>query len=223
MRVISSAEGSRRVWYRPEEIEQRCTAALAAADALPVAPDVQVDIERFVERGLDVEVDYGADLPATILGFAEFGQPRRMAVRKDLTDAATGPQATIAQIGRWRATLAHEAAHFLLHAELFAPAPARPGRPATRPIRCPRESFDETRPPPDWREVQANMGMAALLMPTELFDAAATTTLMQHGLPVPPVPPSAPWLDAAILVLAERFGVSRQAARIRLRTLGYTG
>jgi hypothetical protein len=39
---------------------------------------------------------------------------------------------------------------------------------------CPRRSFDAPAPRSDWREVQANMGMASLLMPRELFDSEAT-------------------------------------------------
>ena len=69
----------------------------------------------------------------------------------------------------------------------------------------------------DWREVQANRGMAALLMPGRTFKDAAFEQMTKLGLSsLPSGPASAGTLAAAI---ADIFQVSRQAALIRLGTL----
>jgi hypothetical protein len=72
----------------------------------------------------------------------------------------------------------------------------------------------------DWREVQANRGMAALLMPREIFCQVAADEMASLGISAPAV--GSP--DASVLAreVAERFGVSRQAAKIRLATLNLT-
>ncbi len=72
----------------------------------------------------------------------------------------------------------------------------------------------------DWREVQANRGMAALLMPRTTFHAWTRRAVVQNGLD------SAAQLketEAEVVAsrLADLFRVSKQAARIRLSTLGY--
>jgi hypothetical protein len=63
--------------------------------------------------------------------------------------------------------------------------------------------------------------MASLLMPRELFDSEATTAFEKRGRFVPPVSANTTWVESVVTVLAGRFLVSRQAARIRLAVLGY--
>jgi IrrE N-terminal-like domain len=70
---------------------------------------------------------------------------------------------------------------------------------------------------PDWREVQASRGMAALLMPGRTFKDAAFDQITKLGLDsLSSGPASADTLAAAI---ADVFQVSKQAALIRLGTL----
>ncbi len=221
MRLISSADGRRRIWYRVDEIERVCARALLGAGLWPEGPRCDVDIESLVENHLGVLVDYGVDLPAEVLGYTEFGATRKIAVNRALTDAATSDDSTGAAVGRWRATIAHEAAHVILHAQLFDRSAGTPGRPNERPIRCPRRSLDAPEPRSDWREVQANMGMASLLMPRELFDREATAAFEKRGRFIPPVSARTTWVESVATDLAGRFSVSRQAARIRLAVLGY--
>jgi hypothetical protein len=66
------------------------------------------------------------------------------------------------------------------------------------------------------------MGMAALLMPRGLFGAVAGGE--RAALELPDFPLVAGSIDTDRLVgrIATRFEVSRQAAEIRLRTLGLT-
>jgi Zn-dependent peptidase ImmA (M78 family) len=69
----------------------------------------------------------------------------------------------------------------------------------------------------DWREVQANRGMAALLMPSRTFKDVAFEQMTKLGLSgLSSGPASADTLAAAI---ADAFQVSKQAALIRLGTL----
>ena len=69
----------------------------------------------------------------------------------------------------------------------------------------------------DWREVQANRGMAALLMPGRTFKDVAFDQMTKLGLSsLSSGPASADTLAAAI---ADVFQVSKQAALIRLGTL----
>jgi hypothetical protein len=221
MQVIASAEGRRRIWYRADEIEQICVSTLEAAGLIPDLPRCDVDIEGLVEAHLGAEVDYGVTMPEDVLGYTEFRDPPLIAVSRALTDAATASGAAGGIVGRWRATIAHEAAHVILHAPLFTVGADQPGQPNSRPIRCPRTSFEAPTSSRDWREVQANMGMAALLMPRELFDREAADAFLRRGTVMPPVSASEPWLDIVVAVLASRFKVSKQAARIRLQVMGY--
>jgi len=69
----------------------------------------------------------------------------------------------------------------------------------------------------DWREVQANMGMAALLMPRPLFVAVCEKELLRLGKDR--VFTDTPEADAIAGHVAKAFQVSRQAAMIRLKTL----
>jgi len=221
MQLIASADGRRRIWYRADEIEQICASALADAGLIPDPPQCDVDIETLVESHLGAEVDYGVTMPADVLGYTEFREVPLIAVSRSLTDAAAASGAPLGTVGRWRATVAHEAAHVILHGALFGLGLDQLGRPNTRPIRCPRASFEAPATSRDWREVQANMGMASLLMPRELFDREAAYAFSRRGPMMPPIRASEPWLDIVVAVLANRFKVSKQAARIRLEVMGY--
>lgn len=223
MRLIASADGRRRIWYRADEIEELCTSTLASAGLIPSPPRCDVDIEALVENYLGADVDYGMPMPTDVLGYTEFRKIPLIAVSRSLTDAATAISADQGMIGRWRATIAHEAAHVILHGPLFGAEAGQPGRPNIRPIRCPRTSFEAPQAARDWREVQANMGMASLLMPRNVFDHEATEVFSRRGPVMPPVRATEPWLDIVVAVLASRFKVSKQAARIRLEVMGYIG
>jgi Zn-dependent peptidase ImmA (M78 family) len=69
----------------------------------------------------------------------------------------------------------------------------------------------------DWREIQANKGMAALLMPRTLFVRVVRGEFKAE------LGTERPTLAAAVPLygrLAQRFNVSKQALGIRLTTLG---
>lgn len=221
MRLIADAEGRRRIWYTSAEIERTCEETLVAADLWPQGDAAAVDVEGLLEHGLLAQVDYSVELPEGTLGYTIFARPIRVIINADLTAAASRPGVSLGVWGRWRATIAHEAAHVIFHSPLYLPADEAVGSPPGKPIRCPRVSIDEPRGVSDWREVQANMGMAALLMPKPIFDREAYEAFDRRGRFVPPIPSAAPAVDQVATILAERFQVSRRAAGIRLITTGY--
>lgn len=137
----------------------------------------------------------------------------------DDEDVASG------QIGRWRATLAHEACHVLLHRALFEfdenqgemfPE-ATEGQ---RLQRCLKRDVGRARGNSDWREVQANQGMATLLMPRKLLRRVVRSAANDLGIGLSGLQEGSRDVVALSGNLARRFDVSRQAALIRLKTTG---
>lgn len=223
MKTYRGSDGDQRIWFEVNEIELIMEDELSRAGLLPTLPGEQpiVDIESFIERHLKSSLDQHAELDHLVLGLTEFrpGVMPSVQINKDLTGSAMDAEWCPPGIrGRWRATLAHEAAHIVLHRSLFEVDPAQMTMfaPATSPerlvFRCLKRDVayrDGTR---NWREVQANRGMAALLMPKTLFVAAARDEVTDT---------SAAGVEAATRRLAARFGVSLEAAAIRLQTLGF--
>ena len=229
MKERRGRDGSITLWFEPAEFESITLDELTKANALPAndALDQSIEIERFLERHLKVVLDRHADLPADVLGVTHFlpGRPPRVEINRDLTGSALDEDdPSPGKVGRWRITLAHEAAHILLHRSLFElddmqrglfrPEEARP-QTDRQLMRCLKRdvSFRGTS---DWREVQANRGMGALLMPKPLFVAAARAAI---GGTTDPVSAGSPAHTALVAGLASRFAVSRQAAGIRLEAL----
>lgn len=214
MRTIAEADGSARLWYDAEEIERIAMNALRDAGLWSNDDSRAVDVEHLLEINLGAAVDYGAPLKPAVLGYTSFAQPIRVAINRALTAAAQRPGAGRAPIGRWRATLAHEAAHILLHARLFEVDAAAIGETQ----RCYRTEVGARRAS-DWREVQANLGMGALLLPRPgVVDAVRSMLVAERA--IPPVPAASPIGYRLIGELTRRFAVSRQVARIRLIGMG---
>lgn len=223
MREYTTADGKRALWYDEDEIEQIMEDELRRAGLLPTRDNSVVDLEDLLERHLKVTFDQYAALPAEVLGLTEFDPRRAPTVRinKVLTGTAMDSDWCPPGIeGRWRATVAHEAAHVILHRILFDAAlnqgslfPAEQLEVTSPKLqRCLKRDLSHRGANADWREVQANRGMAALLMPKKHFAKAA------RGVRVGSTPQE---IDAACRTLARQFGVSRQATAIRLKALGF--
>jgi hypothetical protein len=226
-----AADGSVRVWFDPAEIDSLAEDVLQRAGLMPTLQAPVVDVEVLVEGYLEADLDQYAPLPREVLGVTEFrsGLPPQVLINRDLTEAAfDAPTPAPGARGRWRATVAHEAAHILLHRVLAEPdfsqtsllelAPSGVSLPAQRLFRCLRRevAFGGGS---DWREVQANRCMAALLMPRSVFLQAVARAKAEVGL-FPEEALRSEGLDGVVRRLARRFEVSRQAARIRLEELG---
>jgi hypothetical protein len=200
---------------------------LRKASLYPSIEGPVVDVERLIERHLKVALDQHADLDPTVLGLTEFftGKPPRISINKSLTGSALDEDETPpGALGRWRATLAHEAAHVLLHRALFEFAVGnmslfgteqRAETPGRQLHRCLKRDASYRRVA-DWREFQANEGMAAILMPRTFFLSVARREIEQ-AFPSGAIPEGDEWRVA--VPLARRLGVSKQAATIRLTTL----
>lgn len=222
MNRYRSADGEERLWFEDDEIERIMEDELRRAKLLPTRQASAVDIEQFIEGYLKASLDQYAELDDDVLGLTEFhpSRPPAVQINKDLTGSAMDDEwCPPGIVGRWRATLAHEAAHVVLHRMLFdvdlnqmelfdVPAPTKD------PLlfRCLKRDVVHRGRISDWREVQANKGMAALLMPKTAFTRAARGLVADR---------SSAAIDLAARNLAVQFEVSREAATIRLRTLGF--
>jgi hypothetical protein len=227
MKRYRGAGGDERIWFEPVEIEQIASSELAKAGLAPTDAAPAVDIEAFIERHLNATLDQYADLEPTVLGLTEFfrAQRPRISINKDLTGSAVDEdESPPGRLGRWRATLAHEAGHILLHRDLFEVAvgnlelfAASSDERAGGAHRCLKRDATYASGG-EWREVQANRAMAALLMPRSFFASVARRELTD----IFPGRELVPVADTRVAArLATTFQVSRQAARIRLETLGF--
>ena len=232
MKEYRATNGETRLWYEPSEIDTIMVSELVSAKLLPKADreDLAVDVERFVQAHLKLRLDQYAELESDVLGITEFckGEKPKVSINRDLTGSALDEEdATPGLIGRWRATVAHEAAHVLLHGFLYQVDPMQRGLFGSdasptqdKLLRCLKRDVGYLQQPSDWREVQANMGMGALLMPKPVFVRAARQVMDAAGIVDCAI--QAGSVEHAQLVdhLAQRFTVSKQAARIRLSAFG---
>jgi IrrE N-terminal-like domain len=228
-------EGDQRIWYESDEIEAIAEDELRRAGLMPSPDDPVTDLERLIEGHLKAQLDQYAQLPEGVLGVTQFDVRRHplVSISSALTEAAEEEPPRPGQVGRWRATLAHEASHIFLHRYLFDPdmAPLTSRQPdhttavGTAVMRCLHRDVNDVSTQDwgrisrrrDWREVQANRGMAALLMPARTFNDVAFDQITKLSLnSMSSGPDSASTLAAAI---ADVLQVSKQAALIRLGTL----
>ncbi len=233
MRDYRSPDGERRLWFEGNEIEEIMVDELERSGMMPSATAPVVDLEAFLELHLGVKLDLYSELGPSLLGVSGFATGLRPIVKisRALTAQAHERWAPGGIIGRWRATLAHEAAHVVLHGRLVEVPQAQgllfpqSGESQTEPVitQCLERDIWFARGTGDWKEVQANQGMASLLMPSgpfvavtrEIAGAQATDDLLTH---IPPADTRA--FSDLTRELSLRCQVSREAARIRLSTLG---
>jgi hypothetical protein len=224
-RYLDSA-GRQQFWFADAEIEAAAEDALVASRVAPTLDAPMVDLEGLLEQGLDVELDQHASLPHNVLGVTTLSLSRtRVDINAHLTVSAEASTATRADVGRWRSTLGHEAAHVILHRSLFQTSAdqgslfAAENEPEL--LRCLNRAVGLGRGGSDPREVQANKGMAALLMPRTVFAESARREAESLGVEGGTVGASSSVAHRLSRQLATRFGVSRQAVEIRLGGLGY--
>lgn len=227
MKVIRDKMGGERLWFDPGEIERMMEDELRRAKMAPTRECPVVDIERFIEKYLGVHLDQYAELDRSILGLTEFfdGRPPKISINGMLTGSALDEDESAPGIrGRFRATLAHEASHVLIHRCLFEFSAknldlfSSDNSARVRKLhRCSKQDASY-RPVPDWREFQANEGMAALLMPRAFFLRVAREEIGKACSGRSDLPEGEEWRVAGRL--ASVFEVSKQAATYRLRAVG---
>ncbi len=232
MKNYRSATGERRLWFDEGEIEWMMEDELRKASLFPCPSDPIVDLESLLEIHLGVKLDIHAVLEDDVLGVTEFmgGKKPLVSINKALTSRAETEESPSGILGRWRATMAHEAGHVILHRG-FVEVPFEQGsfftgtskESGSSLFRCQERDVSFRGGNYDWREVQANRGMAALLMPAKVFreivlDIVKADKSDDLFLQIPETG-SAEFSDL-LLEISKRCEVSQEAARIRLESLG---
>lgn len=232
MKIYNSSDGGKRIWYEKGEVEDLVEAELRKSGFYPTGDEPVVDLEGFIEEYLQAPLDPYARLDSDVLGLTEFrrGLSPVVKINGDLTRAAIDGDPRMVPaglLGRWRATVAHEGSHVLLHKMLYAISESQgslfdepSGDDEVERVQCLKRDVAYTGGQ-DWREYQANQGMAALMMPRKLFIEVAQEHCDLLGVELLMGEMAA---DSAYRLshgLARVFGVSHQAAEIRLKTLGF--
>lgn len=213
----------RRVWFDDTEIEAVMDEVrLRAGDAVFV--DGQgVDVDKVLMEVYRVSPDF-VDLGEGTLGRTEFGPDGsvRVAVSRGL--AAEAESSVIAQ-RRLRSTLGHECAHIALHQHLHvleAGGSLFPELEREVPRFLCRSAAIEGKPAAtDWWEVQANRGMAALLLPRSLVAPRVRDALTSSGFPDMVAAAAAQHVREIIGEVQAMFDVSLQMLVYRLQDVGF--
>ena len=210
----------RRLYVSEDHLERTCQEALASVELLPESPG-PVRIDRFIFLHFGIEEEY-EELPGHIMGCAKFTRNglsriivnRRLAEERDQVSRV-----------RVRSTLGHEAGHGLFHTPLFVEKLESEALErlldddgvfdsvTEEGFMCRAEAGITEVPKFEWWEYQANLAMAALLLPKPLIVQAAREHL-------PRVLAGPGDFDSrradAERELATLFDVSRQMVSIRL-------
>ena len=232
MKEYRSSTGERRLWFEENEIEWMMEDELRKAGLFPCLADSVVDLESLLEIQFGVKLDLHAVLDDDVLGVTHFlsGKKPLVSINKDLTSQAETGEAPSGIFGRWRATMAHEAGHVVLHRGLVE-EPYEQGsffseitkESTSSLLRCLKRDVSFRRGDYDWKEVQANRGMAALLMPARVFRELTLDIFKANnfeGLSEWLPETSSAEFSNLLRELSRRCEVSQEAARIRLESLG---
>ncbi|HXM57258.1 MAG TPA: hypothetical protein VOB72_17800 [Candidatus Dormibacteraeota bacterium] len=198
-----------RLWYEEAEIEEIAARALADANHPVLEGRPATDIDALLELHLGVVPEF-TWLPRGVLGATEFtarGEIRlQVSAELSLRAGREGPAEKL-----MRSTLAHEAAHILLHRVLFLKESGDIfGGLHSRSELCRSVGVPQPGYQGEWWEWQANRGMAALLMP-----APALRGWLAERERTAPGERALPRREAA----AVAFGVSADGVRRRLAQL----
>ncbi|QQO16049.1 ImmA/IrrE family metallo-endopeptidase [Bradyrhizobium diazoefficiens] len=181
----------------------------------PISTD---DITTLIERDV-ADLDQYADL--TIYGtgvegvteFARTGKPKVL-ISNDVHRVEN----------RLRTTLTHEYGHVILHAYLFALEQRRlpvDGNRKPNAIYCKRDTMISASKT-DWMEWQAGYVSGAALMPKTYVQKIVGEIQRERNIYGPSLPTSENGL-ALIGAVVNGFSVSREAATVRLKILGFLG
>ena len=154
-----------RLWYDAAEIDSIMEDELRKAGSPRLGSTGAIDVDSFIESHLHITPQF-VRLPAGVQGATDFFPDGsvEMRISEQLSNRAANSAPGAEHL--MRTTLAHEAAHVLLHRILFLQQSAALfGSQASR-----RELCRDVRPvgrgyTGEWWEWQANRGMGALLLP----------------------------------------------------------
>jgi hypothetical protein len=198
-----------RLWYEESEIESIVARELAVAGHPTVAGGPATDVDALLELHLGVVPEF-TWLPRGVLGATEFTArgELHLQVSAELSLRADRDRAAEKLL---RSTLAHEAAHILLHRILFLKESHDLfGGLSSRTELCRSVGVPQPGYQGEWWEWQANRGMSALLMPRR----ALTAWMADRDQAAP-----GESVTARRAACAEDFGVSADAVKRRLAQL----
>lgn len=197
-----------RVWYEEDEIDSIMEDELLKSGRRHHDRGSAVDIDSFVEQHLRITPAF-VTLPEGVQGATDFTPSGKVTMRicAELSERAGNREPGAENL--IRTTLAHEAAHVLLHRALFLKQSEAlfstevPKGTLCRDVR-PVGSYSG-----EWWEWQANRGMGALLLPRrEMVPYLSSHTIaFESG-------------DESVLRdVAQKYAVSTQVARYRFEQL----
>jgi hypothetical protein len=217
---------SQRPHYLPRELDRECECAivdfLTTVNGEAVFPVSTDDLTRLIERDTD-DLDLYADLSLygpKVEGLTEFRPGQRPSVRisGELADDER-------RENRLRTTLTHEWGHVHFHAYLWELEPPTQDLLAHNPNAsrqiCKRDTMINAQQA-DWMEWQAGYVCGALLMPLNRLQRLVGSYQESEGL-YGCVDAASPHAKHLIAELQKAFGVSADAARVRLLKLGIVG
>lgn len=213
---------AKRPHYEPDEIDRECEALISEflrkrhqKVEYPISTD---DLTVLIES-LVTDLDLYADLSkeeGEVEGVTDFFPGKRPKVR--ISQRLTND---IRLVNRLRTTLTHELGHVKFHAFLFDAATSGllfPSNPSAQSNKCKRDTMLDAGPT-DWMEWQAGFCCGAFLIPASALSQVVSEFRNQFSssgaIRVTSV-------DGQYLITAcaERFAVSRDAARVRLLQKG---
>jgi hypothetical protein len=220
-----------RPHYEPAELEVECEQLVSeflgqknGREEYPMSTDdLTVLLEQHTES-LDLYADLSAD-GADVEGVTTFapGLRPRVSISSVLSSGANQ--------NRLRTTLTHELGHVHFHGFLFelrtsgldlfgsTTGGRHPAAPPSAPQKCHRQNIVNARQV-DWMEWQAGYACGAILMPASRL-AAVVRDHCRTWKTLSEVPALSPEGASLIDAVVTGFGVSRDAARVRLLKRSY--
>lgn len=194
---------------------------------------VPIPVEDIAELKMNLEIDYvNIDEDCNTLGMMIFSDGPVELYDKETDEYIKRPyskgtllvESDLSETGnrgRERFTIAHEMVHWNKHQLRFMTL-AYQDKTMAKVCRCPQEKTYRPKTPDEWMEWQADNLAAAILMPAEMFKQKAEelSSAYEVGENINDSIWSDIIRDFIISDLANAFQVSRQAAEIRLTTLG---
>jgi hypothetical protein len=195
-----------RVYYEEADIDSMMEDELLRAGRRHKDRGTPVDVDAFIENHLHISPEY-VTLPDGVQGASQFSPNGKVAMKicAELSEkAAAGEPGSNHLI---RTTLAHEAAHVLMHRQLFLKqSESLFGGEASNQTLC-RDVRPVSGYTGEWWEWQANRGMGALLLPRREVLPFVNSHMTARD-------------DSVVREVAERFEVSTQVVQYRFVQLG---
>jgi hypothetical protein len=225
MRYVCDRTGRfpQRPHYEPRELDEECERIIiqfmkesCGGFVLPIPTEA---LTKLIERDA-ADLDLYADLTSEgpdVHGLTNFYPARRPEVRiaAELSESSSE--------NRLRTTLTHEYGHVKFHDFLWQMEAHNPTMheqlSRQRSPKCKRDKIVGASEV-DWMEWQAGYVSGSLLMPLSQVKAAVGTFCETHKLFAPIVVDSSA-AQALVKVVAAAFGVSTDAARVRLLKVGF--